>query len=199
MSALSPLQIRILALAACLLLLLGAASDAAAPLPTYDHDAHKDANTKAGLGCTACHSLGPGGSGPTGMKASLLLEREQLCHGCHVKGAALPIADAKRVRGPRSCEGCHSTTPQPSSHGAGWKDGHGAEARMDASSCRGCHRQRDCVDCHERKESTRFRVHDRSWEWVHGIAARTDPASCDGCHLQADCVACHASDHGRAP
>jgi hypothetical protein len=187
-----------LLLAACCLLALGAASGAPGT-PAFDHDAHKAANDKAGLSCMSCHSLGPGGTGPTGMKATLIVERGALCHGCHAKGAELPIEAAAVVKGPRACDTCHAIAPQPSSHGAGWREGHGADARLSASACRECHARRDCVDCHERKESARFRVHDRSWEWVHGIAARTDPASCDGCHLQADCVACHATDHGRAP
>lgn len=184
--------------AASFLVLLGAASGAGT-MPAFDHDLHKPVNGQAGLSCMSCHSLGSGGSGPTGMKATLIVSRDALCHGCHVRGAELPVEGAEVVKGPRGCETCHASAPVPSSHGAGWKDGHGVDARMDASRCRDCHRQRDCVDCHERKESARFAVHDRSWEYVHGIAARTDPASCDTCHLQADCVACHATDRGRAP
>jgi len=185
-------------LSACLLVIIGAATGAEST-PAFDHDAHKAANEKSGLTCMSCHTLGPGGTGPTGMAATMTVKREALCHGCHVKGAALPVEGAAVVRGPRSCDTCHATTPQPSSHGAGWKAGHGADARMDAGACMDCHRQRDCVDCHERKESARFRVHDRGWEYIHGIAVRTDPSACDGCHLQADCVSCHATDRGRAP
>jgi hypothetical protein len=188
----------LIALAACLLVLLGAATGSPAT-PAFDHDLHKPASDKAGLSCISCHTLGPGGTGPTGMAATLTSERGELCHGCHVRGAALPVAGATAVRAPRGCDTCHATTPEPSSHGAGWAQGHGPDARVDASGCRDCHQRRDCVDCHERKESARFGVHDRSWEYVHGIAVRTDPASCDGCHLQADCVACHATDRGRTP
>ena len=186
------------ALVALVLVLLGAASQVAGT-PAFDHDLHEAANTKAGLDCMACHALGPGGTGPTGMKATLSLERELLCHACHQKGGTLPLEGAEVVRGVRRCGACHAVLPQPSSHGAGWKAGHGVDARMDAGSCRDCHAQRDCIDCHQRKESARFRVHDRGWERLHGIDARVDPASCDGCHLQADCVSCHAIDRGRAP
>jgi len=185
-------------LPACLLVLLGAAA-VAGSMPAFDHDAHKAANEKAGLTCMACHTLGPGGTGPTGMAATMAVPRADLCHGCHVRGAELPVDGVAVVKGPRACVTCHVTAPQPSSHGAGWKAGHGVDARMDVSGCRACHRQRDCVDCHERKQGVGFRVHDRSWEYIHGIAARTDPASCDTCHLQADCVSCHATDRGRAP
>jgi hypothetical protein len=185
-------------LAASLLVLLGATAGGGS-MPAFDHDLHKLANEQAGLGCSSCHSLGPGGSGPMGMVETMSHDKGALCHGCHVKGARLPVEGARLVKGPRACEACHTTTPQPASHGAGWTLGHGADARLDAAGCRGCHRQRDCVDCHERKEGARFRVHDRSWEYVHGIAARTDPASCDGCHLQADCVACHSTGRGKAP
>jgi hypothetical protein len=183
-------------LASSFIVMLGAGSGS---MPAFDHDLHKAANEKAGLTCTACHTLGAGGTGPTGMAATMTVEREALCHGCHVKGATLPVDGAKVVKGTRSCEACHVTTPVPISHGAGWQQGHGPDARVDARGCRDCHQRRDCVDCHERKESARFRVHDRSWEYVHGIAVRTDPAACDACHLQADCVACHATDRGRAP
>jgi len=55
------------------------------------------------------------------------------------------------------------------------------------------------VECHEKKEATRFRVHDRSWLSIHSVAARTDPTTCGTCHLQADCVACHATADGRLP
>jgi hypothetical protein len=183
-------------LALCALIALGAASTGT---PAFDHDLHAAANEQAGMSCMSCHSLGPGGSGPTGMAATLLVEREALCHGCHVKGASLPVEGASVVKGPRAGQGCHATMPVPASHGAGWKVGHGADARIDPRSCRGCHQRRACVDCHERKETARFGVHDRGWEQLHGIAVRTDPAACDGCHLQADCVACHATDRGRAP
>ncbi len=188
----------VVVLASCLLVVLAVGAEAGS-IPAFDHDLHKAANEKAGLSCVACHTLGPGGSGPTGMAATMIVEREALCHGCHVKGATLPVDGAKLVKGPRSCEACHASTPVPASHGAGWKAGHGPDARMDAGGCRDCHKQRECVDCHERKDGAQFRVHDRGWEYLHGIAARTDPASCDGCHLQADCVSCHATDRGRAP
>ncbi len=184
-----------LALSASLLVLLGAA---AAGVPAYDHDAHKAANEAAGLSCTACHDLGPGGSGPSGMAATMKVEREALCHGCHVQGAALPL-EGKLVKGPQGCETCHSSLPKPASHLADYASTHGADARLDAASCKSCHRQRDCVDCHERKQATGFGVHERSWPWIHGIAARTDPAGCDGCHLQADCVQCHTTGRPGSP
>ncbi len=185
-------------LASLALALLGAASQGSFE-PAYDHDLHEAANKQAGLNCVSCHTLGPGGSGPTGMKATLVVEPAALCHGCHQKGGVSPVDGAAVVRGPRPCETCHLVAVVPPSHGAGWKSGHGVDARMDARSCRDCHKQRDCLDCHQRKESAQFRVHDRGWEMLHGIDARTDPTSCDGCHLQADCVACHATDRGRAP
>ena len=103
------------------------------------------------------------------------------------------------MKGPRECEICHDSTPLPLTHTVAWNVMHGADARLARGECRGCHRSRECVDCHQRKETARYRVHDPSWELVHGIDARVDPTACGTCHLQADCISCHRDDHGRAP
>ncbi len=175
------------------------AAEPAVPSPIlarFDHDLHGPANERAELSCTACHSMGAEKDPATGEYVTVVeleLPVRDMCHLCHHLEAERP------VRAPRKCGLCHDSDALPVSHGAGWTAGHGSDARLDESSCRSCHKQRFCIDCHERKEALRYQVHDRSWPVVHGIASFSDPAACGTCHLQADCVACHSAADGRRP
>ena len=162
----------------------------------FDHQRHTKALKREGLACPACHQVGGHVDGQLTDEALdqvFLTPPPGACHYCHN-----PPADL-RPSGPSRCETCHETVEPPTGHGAGWIELHGADARLGAQTCRDCHRSEYCVECHQRKESVTFQVHDRAWLSVHGIAARTEPASCGSCHLQADCVACHSTADGRFP
>ena len=162
-----------------------AAARAAPPLveeAQFSHSRHT-----AEVACASCHATDTPTAAPEGGAP---------CHDCHPTTGWGPHWPGQR-RG--RCERCHATIPQPEDHGASWRARHGQEARFQTQTCSNCHAQRFCVDCHERKESIRFKVHDRTWLTVHGIEARTTPAQCSTCHLQADCVSCHATADGRRP
>ena len=77
-----------------------------------------------------------------------------------------------------------------------WATWHGREALADGQSCHMCHQRSFCVDCHDRRDDTRFKVHDAGWLSLHGVAVRADPGGCDGCHVQAECTSCHSSTTG---
>ncbi len=158
------------------------------PAERFDHGAHLVATAKKGLDCLACHQ--EGGLGKPTMPGESSRAVATRCHDCHNP------ADGRKRIAPRRCATCHDAMPRPADHGAGWLDLHGAQAQLGVRACRECHKASTCVECHERKEQGRYRVHDPSWLSVHGIAVRADPASCDSCHLSTDCRACHT---GAAP
>ena len=165
------------------------AGDQATLFGSFDHASHQTALAQADLECTSCHDFtGESLSPPPGA-----------CHHCHRDGPPSTWGEGEHWQQPGPCDRCHVEVAPPSGHGAGWIRAHGVEARASALSCDSCHRANFCVECHEKKEATRFRVHDRSWLSIHSVAARTDPTTCGTCHLQADCVACHATADGRLP
>lgn len=161
----------------------------------FDHGTHKKALQRNHLGCVACHPVGappPSSAAPgaTAQGSMRIAPPPGACHYCHNPPDGAP------PDGPTRCTACHQTIALPATHGAGWTENHGQDARLSASECEDCHANRFCLDCHARKETVRFKVHDRTWSTVHGIASRADPASCSTCHLQADCVQCHQGGRG---
>ena len=156
----------------------------------FDHSRHLRAFRRADLGCPACHQVGATSDpriGRDALDAVLLRAPAAACHYCHNPSEESPVA------APSRCTTCHVEAPTPASHGMGWRDLHGSEARLGTLDCRDCHRRDFCIECHERRNPTEFRVHDYTWITVHGIAARTNPMECTTCHLQVDCIACHAT------
>jgi hypothetical protein len=155
----------------------------------FEHARHARALAREDLGCTACHVVGgvipPKASYEKADKA-YLTPPEGACHYCHNPPGG------GRSHGPRNCYLCHDAEMRPASHGAAWLSEHGVEARLEGDACYDCHRRSFCVDCHARKDTSRYRVHNRNWLSIHGIAAETDPAGCGTCHLQAECLACHS-------
>jgi hypothetical protein len=160
----------------------------------FNHKRHEGVLEDRGVNCSACHQVGARGDprvATSVLESWLLPPPPGACHYCHNP------PDGEQPTGTGACILCHETIQPPESHGAGWVDLHGAEARLQTWSCNNCHRRSFCIDCHERKEAARYREHDRAWLSVHGIAARTDPTECDTCHLQSDCVSCHSTTDGR--
>lgn len=169
-------------------------TDRARILALFDHARHARPLEKAGVGCVGCHQVGarPDGAAlTTEAEVALLTAPGGACHWCHDPAAS------RKTRGPGACNTCHGADLRPPDHGVDYADSHGADARLGGDTCTSCHRKAWCSDCHERKDSTRFDVHDRTWLTVHGVGALADPASCGTCHLQADCVTCHATGAGR--
>lgn len=165
-------------------------------LSRFEHGEHRRALEREGLGCVSCHQVGARAESPLPadeVDQVLMIPPAGACHFCHVP------ASGERGRGPRTCTTCHDGGIMPEDHRLGWATDHGAEARLQGRACYDCHRRSTCVNCHERKDPARYRVHDRAWLSVHGIAVQADPSACGTCHLQADCVSCHASGSRVSP
>ena len=158
----------------------------------FPHEKHNAFFGTKNLGCTSCHGFGPDG------RPAWEGHFRDNCHQCHVTGPSESGEPVTAVVS-KPCTTCHAEVPAPFDHGAGWEQAHGAEARADVQACRACHKAAFCVDCHERKESLQYQVHDRTWLSVHGMAARTDPFACDDCHAKSTCENCHRAAGGRWP
>jgi len=160
----------------------------------FNHKRHQGVLAARGVGCSSCHQIGTTGDPRIAMskvESVVLPPPAKACHFCHNPPTGeQPIGTGR-------CITCHDKVMPPDSHGAGWIDLHGTEARLQTWSCDNCHRRSFCIDCHERKEAVRYRVHDGAWLTIHPIAARTDPSQCGTCHLQAECESCHTSSDGR--
>ncbi len=160
----------------------------------FNHKRHEGILGERGIGCPSCHQVGSKGDARISsdtLSSWLSPPPPKACHFCHNP------SDGSEPVGAGRCVMCHETIEPPTSHGAGWVQVHGTEARLETWSCDNCHRRSFCVDCHERKEAARYKVHDRAWLTVHGVAVQADPAACSTCHLQADCQSCHQSIDGR--
>ncbi len=160
----------------------------------FDHKVHGREFERMGLGCPACHQLGGVGEkrlDPSVLDSVFLTPSSLACHFCHNP------PEGVEPRGPGYCYNCHEGGVAPESHGPGWLEIHGSNARIGKLGCDRCHKKVFCIGCHVKKDSMSYRVHDRSWLSVHGIAAFADPSNCSTCHLQADCVECHSTSDGR--
>ncbi|MFH1571671.1 MAG: cytochrome c3 family protein [Gemmatimonadota bacterium] len=164
------------------------------------------------------------------------------CQSCHAGVLAEPLAAAlpamdrcmachTGVQAPRDCEACHLVELAalvPASHGAGWRDSHGQQARISDAACVPCHAVSDCQECHEgallvelaalgvprqtpfgpelagRAGQTLQRVHGLNYRFLHALDARGKSSDCITCH-ELDtgdfCGECHnpAGDAGLRP
>jgi hypothetical protein len=130
----------------------------------------------------------------------LQLPKMSLCLGCH-DGAKAPSA----------CATCHLTQPDgrlvtdfpdgklaPSgqiagdAHDASWNEEHRHVAAAAQESCMSCHKQSDCVNCHQ--GTTRpLAFHQNDYLTYHPVEARRNDPDCSSCHrLQTFCTGCHA-------
>lgn len=76
-------------------------------------------------------------------------------------------------------------------HSAGWLWQHGEAAMTSHSVCVSCHREAECVGCHNGRLRPRM-VHPNDWQALHGIEARQAGAQCNTCHRsQSECLTCH--------
>lgn len=159
----------------------------------FDHAEHAAALQKAHVACVDCHAVGSKSGKSAAEVATPLLPPRNTCHECHAPGEGGLGAGNGIGRAPRACITCHDPLPRPASHIAGWLEHHGPDAVSARADCLDCHHRSTCVDCHDRRENTRWKVHDASWLSTHGIAARADPTGCDSCHVKSECTSCHAS------
>lgn len=152
-----------------------------------------------GVGCSICHGRVDQRPDARGSERLPLMA---VCLNCHknTRGSAAPEAS--------NCRFCHLSaggviktrfregmlTPQSfvsMRHDNGWLWLHGEPAMIRGSACFSCHRETECVNCHNGRLRPR-RIHPGDWLRLHGIEARQAGGACNGCHRsQSECLTCH--------
>ena len=105
---------------------------------------------------------------------------------------------------PKGCQECHDPASLSTSkrHPAGWLASHPQEARHDSLSCRTCHEQSFCQNCHaDQNLASGWNVvsprsyHSEGWVTVDGGDHRRRAAAgvftCASCHEVETCKKCH--------
>ncbi|GAB4325641.1 MAG: hypothetical protein Kow0074_19530 [Candidatus Zixiibacteriota bacterium] len=160
-----------------------------------------------GMDCQDCH-----GAVTNAKKVpSMAMPSMDLCVDCHNNQQVV-----------HECVTCHVHVELiiPDNHGPDFVLDHVELARQDEQSCRSCHTQTYCQECHDGaalvqsiKEEDRAdvnrvgpmasahegrdililqRVHDLNYRYTHGTDARTKSQDCAVCHETSTfCVACH--------
>ena len=165
--------------------------------------------------CLGCHTPGEKGAEPP-------LERFRTIHFSHADHSAdclvchrgvlrsnnlaavtMPaMADCVSCHKTSNCATCHADRiardrVKPSSHTAGFRVHHEAEASAAGAKCFACHQNvaasaqaRDqCTECHQ---VMRPLSHTARWkEVLHGQYAAIDRSSCTVCHTADSCIRCH--------
>ena len=94
----------------------------------------------------------------------------------------------------RNCLNCHDDMGQitPRSHTAARfsREGHGRQALMDTERCASCHRDRECLECHQGRLSVR--IHVPGYRFGHARDAKNGSMNCGLCHpVDRYCGSCH--------
>jgi len=142
---------------------------------------------------------------------------KDFCSACHVDAALVPAIQALEPD-PRSL-----AVPQklvaPASHGTrDFEQRHGRLAGNDGATCRTCHTQQSCFQCHGADAPKAARAllaagagrsagaqtvarlpssHTPQWKDGHGPIASASMKSCTSCHVRDFCLTCHLPDPGR--
>jgi hypothetical protein len=154
---------------------------------TFVHSGHKDAAAE----CAACHKDPDVRTGKdAGHKA---------CAECHAQAFD-----------ELQCGLCHGASPFAGQnaltdfrHKDRFLAEHGVYATRSFQSCRQCHTESYCNDCHGKRAEpspsikypeavTRNLIHRGDYVTLHPIEARTDDSKCLTCHARRDCNDCHA-------
>ncbi|GAC1546429.1 MAG: hypothetical protein NVS3B10_10390 [Polyangiales bacterium] len=132
-------------------------------------------------GCFGCHNSGDAGGfgGAAGAKSACLT-----CHLADKSGVQLQTMTATGVLMPPKWL-------KNSKHGVDWIERHKNVAGVESNFCGNCHRESECVDCHDGKKKP-LSVHPNDWLNMHEVAARFDQPKCSTCHSTTNfCVPCH--------
>jgi hypothetical protein len=160
-----------------------------APSLVFSHAAHATAP------CATCHPS----VATSDLATRAALPLMSTCFTCHDGTAA-----------PRTCTTCHladggglvqtalvdgvlapRTDQLGDAHDAGWLRRHAVPARAPEATCRSCHAESDCTDCHAGTTKP-FAFHAGDYALTHAIEARRGVPDCTVCHRQATfCVGCH--------
>jgi c(7)-type cytochrome triheme protein len=160
----------------------------------FDHRAHRSV-----AGCRDCH--GDLAAEKVDLATRKQLPSMSLCLRCH---------DGRRASD--RCTTCHLTrgggrieTDFPGgrlapsgalrgndAHGPTFRTDHAAAARADQGYCASCHRQSECVDCHQGTIKP-LDFHGNDYVSTHALDARRGTPDCSACHrAQTFCVGCHS-------
>ena len=181
----------------------GVASVPKVSLPKPNLKMNHKAHAQKGIACTSCH----GQVGQLELATRDQLPRMKNCLTCHQNPE--PGGPGKKLA--RSeCSTCHVTKKdgvletmfasgvmmppkwlKNAQHGTDWLNRHKKVAGADSAFCGNCHKESECVDCHDGKTKPKL-VHPNDWLSAHPIAARFDDPKCSSCHSQTNfCLPCH--------
>ena len=143
------------------------ATEADLPRMAVCLECHTGAKPQPTARCGACHLTLPDGR----LKVNLAI------------GGAIATAQTGRLVPSGSLRGFDAHTP-------GFRTDHKAAGR-DMSYCLNCHRQSECLDCHNGVVRP-LDIHPSDYVTLHGADARRNTPDCSSCHRnQTFCIGCH--------
>ena len=171
-----------------------------APNLVFDHQKHAARN----IGCARCH----GAVEEVGTATREQLPRMRGCLGCHQHPDSAARGDARG-----SCETCHLATRDSegarittafssgrllpprwmhnAAHDADFLTRHKYVAANDSAFCANCHREDECVACHDGRVRPRS-IHPSDYLSMHAVEASLASSRCSSCHReQSFCLSCH--------
>ncbi len=101
------------------------------------------------------------------------------------------------------CNDCHKAEGIAPNHDSDWVRGHRLLAAKKGNNCSQCHKQSDCLDCHQGgginadltsetfKRDYVPKSHRSDFVSIHPLKARDNPQTCNRCHDQKYCTSCH--------
>lgn len=133
------------------------------------HKSHWD----RGIDCVTCHSLVVHGPRAEYKNTPSM----ETCYTCH---------DGEQA--PNDCSTCHVTLGlrRPSAFNAEWVEAHKLDVAQNKDTCKRCHHQDFCRNCH-----MSAKPHPGNWISMHNEAAGEDYESCMVCHKERYCTNCH--------
>lgn len=109
------------------------------------------------------------------------------CDSCHEEVDVMENTADKPAR--EICAICHAEMP-PSSHKNNYEALHGEEYTSGPGFCEYCHRDSECISCHQ---VTKPKDHNTFWRRRgHGLEAEWDRSRCQTCHQEDFCIRCHS-------
>ncbi len=128
------------------------------------------------------------------------------CEKCHAGVAESDNIMEKHLPNMANCTECHDQLAQenycfvchdkgedlkPGDHNLGWKKEHGLASTAADNSCKSCHLDNMCLDCH-RGDNLDREVHPLNFVNNHGLQAKGNKDNCYTCHEELSfCVDCH--------
>ena len=158
----------------------------------FSHRAH----TTRGARCEDCH----GTLREVGLATRLELPTMQSCFSCHRAGGTARatcvtchLTEADGTLRTRFAEGVMNPPEWMPGlhHDADFWVNHRTVAADDGQRCAVCHRESECVECHDGRVRDR-RNHPNDYVTLHATEARQNAESCTSCHRTATfCETCH--------